>query len=118
MDIPATQHRIGQKDQERLVGKIRSMHLAVPGVVAHLFHIQRALNQGRVDQVRLSLAFHRELADWKALALQMASWPTHLAEIVRQDPTHLGFCDASGLGAGGVWLDPDKTNHNLVLQYP
>ena len=118
VDIPATQRRMGQKDLERLVGKPCSMHLAVPGAVAHLFHIQRALNQGGLDRAWLSPAFHRELSDWKALALQAASWPTHLAEIVRWEPTHLGFFDASGLGAGGVWLDPARTGQNLVWQLP
>ena len=90
------------------------MHLAVPGEVAHLFHIQHALNQGVVDRACLSLAFHHELVDCKALSLQAASRPTHLAEIVLQEPTHLGFCDASGLGAGGMWLDLSVTGHNLV----
>ena len=37
---------MGQKDLELLVGKLRSMHLAVPGTVAHLYHIQRDLAQG------------------------------------------------------------------------
>ena len=78
------------------------MHLAVPGAVAHLFHVQRALNQGGVDQAWLSPHFHQELADLKVLALQAASQLTHLAEIVRREPTHLGICDAPGLGAGGV----------------
>ena len=85
-------------DLERLVGKIRSMHLAVPGPVAHLFHIQHALNEGGVDWAWLSPAFHRELVDWKALTLRAASRLTHLAEIFRREPTYLGFCDASGLG--------------------
>ena len=100
------------------MGKLRSIHLTVPGAVAHLFHVQRALNQGGVDRAVLSPYFHQELADWKVLALQAASRPTHLAEIVRQDPTHLGFCDTSGLGAGGVWLDPDRTGQNLVWRLP
>ena len=54
VDIPPTQRRMGRKYLERLVGKLRSIHLAVPGAVAHLFHIQRALDQGRVDQAWLS----------------------------------------------------------------
>ena len=37
---------MGQKDLERLIGKLHSVHLAVPGEVACLFHIQRTLNQG------------------------------------------------------------------------
>ena len=90
------------------------MHLAVPGAVDHLFHIQPALNQRGVDRAWLSPTFHCKLADWKSLALQAASRPTHLAEISRQEPTHLGFYDASGLGGGGVWLDPARMGHNLV----
>ena len=94
------------------------MHLAVPGAMAHLFYIQRALNQGGVDQAWLSPDFHRELDNWKALALQAASRLTYLAEIVRWEPTHLGFCDVSGLGAGGVWIDPARTGQNLVWRLP
>ena len=94
------------------------MHLVVPGAVAHFFHIQRALNQGGVDHAGLSLAFHSELANWKVLALQAASQPTHLAEIFRREPTHIGFCDALGLGAGGVWLKPARKGQNLVWRHP
>ena len=79
MDVPANQSRMGRKDLERLMGKLRSMHLAVPRAVAHLFRIQRALNQGEMDRAWLSPALHSELADLKALALQAASRPTHLA---------------------------------------
>ena len=118
VDIPATQRRMVQEDLERLVEKLRSMHLTVPGAVTHLFHIQRTLNQGGVHRAWLSPTFYRKVADWKALSLQAASRPTHLAEIVHREPTHLGFCDTSGLQAGGVWLDPARTGHNLVWRYP
>ena len=79
VDIPAIQRIMVQKDLERLFGKLCSMHIAVPGVLAHLFHIQRALNQGGVDRAWISPALHFELVDWKALALQAESRPTHLA---------------------------------------
>ena len=35
LDIPPSQLRISTKKLERLIGKLRSMHLAVPGVVGH-----------------------------------------------------------------------------------
>ena len=40
--------------------------------------------------------------------------------MVRRLPTDLGFCDASGVGAGGVWIDPNGTGKNFVwrLQWP
>ena len=116
--IPATQRRMGRKDLERLVSKLRSMHLAVPGAAAYLFHIKCVLNKGGVDRVCLSTSFHCELVDWKVFALQAASRSEHLAEIVRRGPTHLVFCDASGIGAGGVWLDPAEIGRNLVWRHP
>ena len=48
----------------------------------------------------------------------MAAWPIYLGKIVRHEPTHMGFCDASGLGSGGVCLDPAKSGHNLVWHPP
>ena len=103
-----------RKDLEGLVGKLCSMHLTMLGAVAYFFHIQSAMNQGGVDRAWLSPAFHRELTDWKVIALQAVSRLTHLAEIVLREPTHLGFYDASRLGAGGVWLNPARTGHNLI----
>ena len=103
VEIPATQRRMGRKYLERLVEKLRSMYLAVPGAVGGLFHIQRALNQGGVDQAWISLAFHLKLADWKALVLQAAPRTTHLAEIVSGLPLQAcgweGACPSSGVQA-------------------
>ena len=56
VDIPATQRRMGQEDLEFLVGKLCSMHLAVPGAVVHFFHIQSVLNQRGVDRAWISPA--------------------------------------------------------------
>ena len=48
----------------------------------------------------------------------MAAHPTHLHEIVRHKSTHMGFCDASDLGEGGMWLDLVRSGHNLVWSHP
>ena len=61
--IPATQRRMERKEQECLVEKIRSMHLAVPGAVLHLYHIQSALAQVRKDRSWLLADFHQEISD-------------------------------------------------------
>ena len=52
------------------------------------------------------------------LADQTADRPTHIAEIVRRKPTHLGLCNASGLGAGIVWLDPSRSGKDIVWRHP
>ena len=96
---------MGRKYLERLVGKLCYMHLAVSGAVAHLYHLQRALAQAGKDNAWLPPEFYRDITDWRILAEQTASRPTHLAKIIRCKPTHLEFFNASGLGGGRVWLD-------------
>ena len=41
--IPTTQLQMGRKELERLVRKIHSIYLVVPGVIAHLYHLQQAI---------------------------------------------------------------------------
>ena len=44
--ILATELRVIQKDPERIVRKIFSMQIVVPGAVSHIYHIQRTLAWG------------------------------------------------------------------------
>ena len=46
LDIPISQRRMGRNELEQLVGKLRSMHLAVPGAVVHIYHIQPCTGPG------------------------------------------------------------------------
>ena len=54
---------MGRKDLELLVGKLCSMHLVVPGAVAHLYHIQSKLTQVGADRAWLYPEFHHEIVD-------------------------------------------------------
>ena len=94
------------------------MHLAVPGEVSHLYHLQCALYQAGADRSWMSPEFHHEIADWRILADQTAAQPIHLTEIFRCEPAHLRLCDTSGLGAGGVWLDTSHLVQDLVWCHP
>ena len=109
---------MGMKELEHFVEKLYSMHLAVPGAVAHIYHIQRTLPQVGMDRAWLSPAFHSNIIDWKILGDQTADQPTHLDDIVRRKPTHLGFCNDSELRAGGVCLDPSRSGKDLIWRHP
>ena len=63
-----------QKELEQLMGKLRSIHIAVPVAVAHLYHIQSALflGVGGVDRAWLSPEFHQEIAVCTTSAHQSA----------------------------------------------
>ena len=52
---------------DRLVGKLRSTHLAVTGSVAHLYNIQRALAQAGTDMAWMYPEFHHEIVDFRML---------------------------------------------------
>ena len=121
LDIPPTQRRMSVKKLERLIGKLRSMHLAVPGAVAQLYHIQGALTaalHASRTTAYLKKGFHSDLSFWRKLCAEMDTRPTYLAEIVQRLPTDIGFTDASGLGGGGVWIDPNEDGVNYVWRLP
>ena len=84
---------MGRKELERMVGKLRSVHHAVPGAVAHLYHVHRALSQGGVDQAWLLPESHCNMVDWRALVVKTSARLTHMAEIALREHTHLGFCN-------------------------
>jgi hypothetical protein len=45
------------------------------------------------------------LLNMTGIICNLASCPTHISELVQaDDPDYIGFCDASGFGAGGVWF--------------
>ena len=44
----------------------------------------------------------------------MDTRPTYHAEMVHHLAMYLGFVDASSIGAGGVWLDPNSGGEHFV----
>ena len=46
----------------------------------------------------------------------MDTCPTYLAEIIHRDAYDLGYCDASGVRAVGVWIDTNEDGINRVCQ--
>ena len=105
---------MSRKKLERLIGKFKSMHLAIPSAIGHFYHIQMALTKANRKTVYLSMAFHQDVVHWQLLCNCMKLCPTYLAEIFQRLPTNLGYTDASGLGGDGVWLDPNGDGTYLI----
>ena len=93
------------------------MHLAIPVSVGHFYHLQMALTAAK-HSIRakdyLSKDFHRDVQFWKYLGVDMGSWPTLFSEIVQRLAFDVGYADASGLGCGGVWIDPNEYGVHYV----
>ena len=97
------------------------MHLAIPCVVGHFYNLQQSLttdHHAHWATAYVTSGFHSDLRCWRRLCAEMPTRPTYLAEIVQRLPTDIGFTDASGLGAGGVWIDPNEYGRNYVWRLP
>ena len=79
LEIPPSQRRISTKKLERLIGKLRSVHLAVPGEVGHLYNLQQSLtaaHHAHPDTAYVTTGFHSDLRFWRQLCADMPTRPT------------------------------------------
>ena len=119
LDIPDSLWRMSVKKLCALIRKLRSMQ--VPSAIRHFYHIQAALTKAYSGRrAYLSQAFHAEIAHWRHLCDDTLSRPAYIVEVVQRLATALGYCDASGKGAGGVWFDLNGDGVKFVwrLQWP
>ena len=108
--IPPTRKRLSLAAYHRLLGELRSLALALPGARGLFSHLQAALRSRRGTRLRLSPSFHAALHDFRTLVASLGSRPTRLFELVPTTPSLIGAHDASGAGAGGIWL-PHASTH-------
>ena len=106
--FPRSRRTCRKKDLHKLVGELRSMIIAIPGGVGCLSWLQERLKSAP-DRIYLNNQFKDAIDDFKWLANDITSRPTNIGEVVPEVPVYVGCSDASGLGAGGVWL-PDALN--------
>ena len=88
-----------------LTGKLRSLHLAVPGAIGPLYHLQTALTRADTNrQTYISKGIHRNIAHWIFLCTGFFSGTTFIAEIVQRTWKALGFLtrQARELGVCGL----------------
>jgi hypothetical protein len=91
---------------QSIVGKLRHAALILPAAKGLFTPINTAL-RGNPSMVGLGAKsdVRQALIDLGAIIESLTTRPTHVSEIVSADPEIIGFCDASGAGAGGVWFD-------------
>ena len=103
--VPLHQTRISKKKWYHILGKFRSVSLALPGSRGLFSFMQEALlNTNMKHRLYLKKSVHEALQDFRWLLNDIASRPTRIAEIVPLAPSALGYHDASGTGAGGIWF--------------
>ena len=112
----ASKKRVSRKLWERILGKLRFVSVAIPGSASLFCAMQLALNKSEDSRVRITRSLRDHIDAFAALAADLSSRPTHLAEIVPQEPTLLGTTDAAKAGMGGIFYD--STGKPFVWRFP
>ena len=88
-----------------LAGKLRHAAQILPAAKSLFTVINRSL-RGTPAFIPLPLKgeLRCALLDLRCLILDLANRPTHVLELINPSHHYIGYCDASGWGAGGVWF--------------
>jgi hypothetical protein len=99
------QATIPRKRFEQLRGKLRHACIGIPAGKGLMSPIDAELRgEKRFIRVKTNQRLRVALQDFSTLLKVLGHRPTHCRELVVHDPGYIGYCDASKLGAGGVWL--------------
>jgi hypothetical protein len=108
--------RISAKKWRSMLGKLRFVAAAIPGSIALFSALQWAQNQAGKNRVRLNGFVRSSVDAFGRLAASLCARPTHLAELVPQQPTLLGATDAARAGMGGMYFD--HTGQGFYWRHP
>jgi hypothetical protein len=114
--IPNSQKRISIKKWHKILGELRSMSLALPGSRGLFSTMQKALATSSSNRVALRKGVHSALQDFQWMSNDISTRPTRIAELIPLLPSALGYHDASGQGAGGVWFPTQDLRPRLGSQ--
>jgi hypothetical protein len=120
-DLPRTKTRIATKRWHQILGELRSMVLAVPGLRGLFSLLQEALRHESRRRIRLTPHMHDFLDDIRWLVQDLQHRPTRLREIVDTPVAAIGATDAAAPGMGGVIFVQEHTTgtlHPLLWRAP
>jgi hypothetical protein len=113
VELPRSKTRIATKRWHQILGELRSMVLAVPGLRGLFSLLQEALRHETRKRIRLTPHMHDFLDDLRWLVLDLQNRPTRLREIVDTPVAAIGATDAAAPGMGGVIFVQDQSTGNL-----
>ena len=99
---------IAVKQWHKILGELGSMSIAIPGAWGLFSLLQEAFCHVEMDRprIRLTKVVHGFLDNFCWLTNDVASQPTHIAELVPTNAALLGACNAASPGMGGISFIP------------
>ena len=88
---------------QKLVGKLMHASIGIP-MGKSLLSPAFAAMRNSPPTITVNGYLAQCLCDWVTLLQSISSRPTSVLELVQQPSTYIGYVDACGFGAGGVWF--------------
>lgn len=110
-----------RKAFEKLRGKLCHACIGIPAGRGLMGPIDNALtNSARWIHIKSNNLLCTTLRDFHTIIKIMGKRPTFCRELIPAEPNYVGYCDASKLGAGGVWMSGNKSLPPTVwrLEFP
>lgn len=105
-------HRVSTKKWHKYLGELWFMSLGMPGSTGLFSALQLGLKELEPHRVHITCFIRESLDDFEHIAMDLATRPTRLAEIVPEEPTLIQAIDAAKAGMGGVIF---TRNHPPIL---
>jgi hypothetical protein len=91
------------KRYQEMAGKLQHATFGIPSGKGLFSPIYNAM-KGDPESIHINDSLRQTLKDWVVLLRRIASRPTSVLELTPGPPAFIGYVDASGFGAGGVWI--------------
>lgn len=118
-DYPTGKRHVAASKWHKMLGELRSMVLAVPGLWGLFSPLQEALrpleNGQPRQRIKLSREVHDFLADIRWIVSNLNHRPTRLREIIPTDLAVIGASDACPQGIGGIFFVPKGDSYESYL---
>jgi hypothetical protein len=88
---------------QKLIGKLMHASIGIP-MGKSLLSPAFAAMRNNPETIDIKGYIAQCLCDWITLLQHISSRPTHVLELVNKPSTYIGYVDACGFGAGGVWF--------------
>jgi hypothetical protein len=120
-ELPHSKTRITTKRWQQLLGELRSMVLAVPGLRGLFSLLQETLRHEERQRICITSHMHAFLDNLRWIVQDLHARPTRLWELVDTPVAAIGASDAAAAGMGGVLFahdHPTGTLHPILWRAP
>jgi hypothetical protein len=113
----AKREKSALKQYQTMAGKLQHLAFGLPAGKGLFSPLYKAMKNDP-PEIQITPNLKQALQDWLTIITRVNSRPTSVLELTPGPPAYVGYVDACGFGAGGVWISGTKTIKHTVWRTP